>query len=40
MRDAAGWLEQYRQYWEQSFDRLEGYLKELQTTEGKRGSDN
>jgi DNA-binding transcriptional ArsR family regulator len=40
MRDAAGWLEQYRQSWEQSFDRLEGYLKELQTTEGKRGSDN
>jgi DNA-binding transcriptional ArsR family regulator len=40
MRDAAGWLEQYRQYWEQSFDRLEGYLKALQATEEKRGSDN
>ena len=40
MRDAAGWLEQYRQYWEQSLDRLEGYLKALQSTEEKRGSDN
>jgi DNA-binding transcriptional ArsR family regulator len=40
MRDAAGWLEQYRQFWEQSLDRLEGYLQELQVTEQKSGSDN
>ena len=26
-KDVAGWLEQYRTYWEESFDRLEEYLK-------------
>lgn len=26
-KDVAGWLEQYRQFWEESFDRLEEYLK-------------
>lgn len=30
MRDLAGWLETYRCFWDQSFDRLEAYLKELQ----------
>jgi DNA-binding transcriptional ArsR family regulator len=36
MKDAAGWLERYRQFWEQSFDRLETYLHELQM-KGKNG---
>lgn len=31
LKDAAGWIEQYRQFWEQSFDRLEAYLEEIQT---------
>ena len=31
LKDAAGWIEQYRQFWEQSFDRLEAYLAEIQT---------
>jgi DNA-binding transcriptional ArsR family regulator len=30
--DAAGWLEGYRRFWEQSLDRLETYLEELQAT--------
>ena len=30
LQDASAWLEQYRQFWEQSFDRLEAYLDELQ----------
>lgn len=30
MRDVAGWLESYRQFWEQSLDQLEVYLAELQ----------
>ncbi len=30
LRDAAGWLELYRRFWEQSFDRLEEYLQEIQ----------
>jgi DNA-binding transcriptional ArsR family regulator len=25
----AGWLEHYRKFWEQSFDRLDDYLREL-----------
>ena len=30
LREAAGWLEEYRQFWEQSFDRLDEYLQRLQ----------
>ncbi len=27
LRDASRWMEQYRSFWEESFDRLEAYLK-------------
>ncbi|HRN68463.1 MAG TPA: metalloregulator ArsR/SmtB family transcription factor [Promineifilum sp.] len=30
LRDANQWLEAYRQNWEDSFDRLEDYLRRLQ----------
>jgi DNA-binding transcriptional ArsR family regulator len=30
LKDAVDWMEQYRQQWEESFDRLEAYLKVLQ----------
>jgi DNA-binding transcriptional ArsR family regulator len=30
LKEAAGWLEQYRRFWEQSLDRLDDYLRELQ----------
>ena len=30
LRDAADWLEHYRRFWEQSLDRLDDYLRELQ----------
>jgi DNA-binding transcriptional ArsR family regulator len=33
LRDAADWVEQYRMFWEESFDRLDAYLKE---TTGKK----
>jgi DNA-binding transcriptional ArsR family regulator len=33
LRDAADWLEHYRRFWEQSLDRLEDYLAELQGKE-------
>jgi DNA-binding transcriptional ArsR family regulator len=36
LKDAAHWLEHYRRFWEQSFDRLGDYLDELQGKE-KRG---
>ena len=28
MRAAAGWIEFYRKFWEESFDRLDAFLKE------------
>ena len=31
LKDAADWLDHYRKFWEQSFDRLDNYLRELQT---------
>jgi DNA-binding transcriptional ArsR family regulator len=37
LKDAADWLEHYRGFWEQSFDRLEEYLRELQAKERKDG---
>ncbi|HEV7718928.1 MAG TPA: metalloregulator ArsR/SmtB family transcription factor [Arsenicitalea sp.] len=30
LRDVAGWLEDYRRFWDQSLDRLENYLEVLQ----------
>ena len=30
LRDVAGWVEQYRRHWEESFERLSDYLRELQ----------
>jgi DNA-binding transcriptional ArsR family regulator len=37
LKSAADWLEDYRQFWEQSFDRLANYLDELQTKEKRDG---
>jgi DNA-binding transcriptional ArsR family regulator len=33
LRDVAEWVGQYRRQWEESFDRLDDYLRELQVTE-------
>ncbi|MEH1893113.1 MAG: metalloregulator ArsR/SmtB family transcription factor [Nostoc sp.] len=33
LKDAADWIEQYRQFWEESLDWLDDYLHELQTQE-------
>jgi DNA-binding transcriptional ArsR family regulator len=35
LQEAAGWVEQYRRFWEQRLDRLEDYLREMQA----RGDD-
>jgi len=40
LKDAADWLDHYRRFWEQSLDRLEAYLKELQGKEKQRGRRN
>lgn len=29
LKDAASWMEQYRVFWEESFDRLDEYLKKV-----------
>jgi DNA-binding transcriptional ArsR family regulator len=36
LKDAADWLEEYRHFWERSFDRLEDYLRELQEKEKRK----
>jgi len=38
MKEAVDWLEHYRQHWEQSFDRLEDYLAELQRNQKPKGN--
>ena len=35
LKDVAGWVEHYRRYWEQSFNRLDDYLRELKKKENK-----
>jgi DNA-binding transcriptional ArsR family regulator len=37
LKDVDDWLGEYRRFWEQSFDRLDSYLRELQAKEKKRG---
>ena len=36
LKEVDDWLEHYRQFWEQSFDRLDEYLRELQGKEKKK----
>ncbi len=36
LQQAADWLEFYRQFWEQSFDRLEEYLQRVQSEQKKK----
>jgi DNA-binding transcriptional ArsR family regulator len=33
LQDVAGWVEHYRRFWEESFDRLGDYLQELKREE-------
>lgn len=35
LKEAADWVEKYREFWEQSFDRLDEYLKVLQAQQHK-----
>ncbi len=36
LKDVDDWLEFYRHFWTESFDRLDDYLRELQSKEKKR----
>ncbi len=33
LKEPADWLERYRQFWEERFDRLDDYLREIQQQE-------
>ncbi len=37
LKDATAWLEEYRRFWEQSFDKLGDYLQRLQKKEKRHG---
>jgi DNA-binding transcriptional ArsR family regulator len=37
LREVSDWVEQYRRFWEQSFDRLDDYLHELRRGENEDG---
>ncbi|OKH31473.1 transcriptional regulator [[Phormidium ambiguum] IAM M-71] len=40
LKEVADWLEQYRQFWEESFDRLDDYLQQLQAEENQQDNEN
>jgi DNA-binding transcriptional ArsR family regulator len=39
LKEVDDWVERYRTFWEERFDRLEGYLKELQQEEQEQNDD-
>jgi DNA-binding transcriptional ArsR family regulator len=39
LRDVSDWIGEYRQFWEESFDRLDEYLKEVQAQEKTKEGD-
>src|ERR1044072_467596 len=40
LKNVANWMEQYRVFWEESFDRLEEYLKTVTSTAKTKGKKN
>jgi DNA-binding transcriptional ArsR family regulator len=36
LKEASNWIERYRDFWEQSFDRLDEYLRALEKKEKKK----
>jgi DNA-binding transcriptional ArsR family regulator len=37
LRDVAGWLEEYRRFWQQSLDRLDAYLQQVRQEDDAKG---
>ncbi len=35
LKDISNWVERYRKFWEESFDRLDAYLREIQSKDKK-----
>jgi DNA-binding transcriptional ArsR family regulator len=40
LKDVSNWMEQYRALWEESFDRLDAYLKTVTSKENMKGEKN
>ena len=40
LKEVAQWVESYRRFWEQSFERLDDYLRHMQRKEKTRGRKN
>jgi len=40
MREVASWVENYRQFWEDSFDRLDDYLVQIKKNRGTKSDRN
>lgn len=40
LKEAAHWMEEYRKFWDERFNRLEAYLQEIQAKESEHGSNN
>ncbi len=40
LKEVSGWVEHYRRFWEESLDRLDDYLQELQRTKKTHGRKN
>jgi DNA-binding transcriptional ArsR family regulator len=36
LKEIAFWIEEYRRFWDQSFDRLDDYLREIKSKEPKK----
>ena len=39
LRDATDWMEQYRTFWEESFDRLDEYIKTVMVKKNKKNKE-
>ena len=40
LKEAAGWIEEYRRFWEASLDRLEDYLRQMKPPKAKASKAN
>ena len=39
LRDIADWVNEYKRHWEESFERLDAYLREVQDEQEQQGDD-
>ncbi len=40
LKEATNWIDQYREFWEESFDRLDEYIKTIQSKKKSKGLKN